>query len=481
MNWNIDINNISLGGFAPTFYKETYPSFGNKNQAGAMANMDLTNTGFMTQGPGLTTFTNGTEAGAVTGLIRSFFYNGTGPSIGGVPAVGGTLFHLFSSGTTITNGGGTYPHTITGVSGGAEDVVLYGANYYYTWNAVTTGNIGKFNLSVFDDDWGSTVPTGAGTLGSDSHQLKVGGNNTMYIANGRYVSSYDGTTLVLQALDLPTNYVISSIAWHADRLWIAANRGASAQSGAQTDSSIFVWDGTTDSWDVEIKLQGEVGALYVKSGILYTFYKDVTSTGGFKIALLNGNQVVDLGNFTGAIPAYYQVTDYKDFIVWVSSTTLWAYGSGDKDLPARVFQYADGGYSTVGGIGMVFGNLAVASKEDTNYKVAYLSNYDVNSSWKSLMFDITGSGRVSKINQVRINHEMLSTGARVDWKLLNNKGGTIYSDHISYDSANTLKTTSFYPLNGLVAENFRIEFDFASGSTTNPVKIKNAKITGTVD
>jgi hypothetical protein len=48
-----------------------------------------------------------------------------------------------------------------------------------------------------------------------------------------------------------------------------------------------------------------------------TVYQDVTNTGGYKLAYINGNTVTDVANFTGALPAYYQITDYKDFIIYV--------------------------------------------------------------------------------------------------------------------------------------------------------------------
>lgn len=95
--------------------------------------------------------------------------------------------------------------------------------------------------------------------------------------------------------------------------------------------------------------------------------------------------------------------------MWSSSGLIYAYGSGDKDLPLKFFQLADGGYSTVGGLACPFGTPVVASNETTNYKLAKFSGYDTNSYWKSLMFDITGAGKTSKIDSIRFNFETLET------------------------------------------------------------------------
>jgi hypothetical protein len=307
-----------------------------------------------------------------------------------------------------------------------------------------------------------------------------GGNDFLYIGNDSYVASYfDNTgTFQDQALDLGGLNVIASLAWHNDRLCIAANEPN--VTGVRCDGSIFVWNGTSTSWETEIVVGGRVGALMVRGGTLLVFYQDVTNTGGYKLGYVNGSTVVDIANFTGALPLYYQVSEYKDFIVWNSNGSIFAYGSGDKDLPARLFQYCDGGYATAGGMTTALGSLYLASFDGgTNYKLAQLSGYDVASSWKSLMFDITG-GRTSRINDVRINFEALASGARVDWSLKNNQGLTIYSDTISFSKLGAA-TSAFYPLNGKVAENLRVEFDFANGSASNSVKIKNIKVNGESD
>ena len=69
MQYGIEITNFN-GGFAPAWYKETYPSYGNKNQAGTMLNCDISNPGYMCQGSGLSTLTAGTQAGAITTLLK---------------------------------------------------------------------------------------------------------------------------------------------------------------------------------------------------------------------------------------------------------------------------------------------------------------------------------------------------------------------------------------------------------------------------
>jgi hypothetical protein len=476
--YGIEILNISTGGFAPAWYKESYPVFGNKNQAGAMTNMDLTNPGYICQGPGLATLTDGAQDKAVTTLIKGM----SGAIAADVAyGVGGAKLYKYSS-TAVVNTG-DFPHTIdkgtvTGEDG--EDVCAYHGNLYYTYNhSGSAGDIGKFNLaSTFDDDWGSTVPTGAANLQSGPHQMVVAGD-VMFIANGRYIATWDDTDLVPQALDFPTGTVVQSIVTANDKLYISAIN-PSLTGTNKINGTVYIWDGADDVVEYQIPLMGNVGGLFVKNGTVFVFYQDLSSSGGYKLGYVNEGGITDVANFTGGLPSYNQITDFKDFILWNSAGSLWAFGSGDKDLPVRLHQLADGGYATVGGVSCPFGTILVASNETTSYKLAKFSGYDVNSSWKSLMFDITGDGQISKINTVRFNFETLATGARVDWKLLDNNGRTIYSDTISFAKMGAV-TTAYYPLNGKVSENFRVELDYTNGSTTNTVKVKSIKIYGQYD
>lgn len=475
--WNVAINDF-LGGFAPAWYNSgTYPSYGNKNQAGAMTNIDLTAPGFLTQGPGLANLTNGTQAAAITTVIKQILDFAV--SADKTYGIGGTELYEISS-TACTNTG-SFPYTITAASGAASGQGLchYQGNLYYSYNYTGAGDIGKYDLvSTFDDNWGSTVPTGATTLQpSVPHPMIVGTGDIMYIANGPYVATYDGTSLVDQALDLPTSWEIQSLAFHQDKIWIAANSPAVTGTN-KNHASIFLWDGTTNQWEAEYKLMGEVGALHVRNNVLFVFYKDLSSTGGYKLGYLTGGQVQDIANFPGALPNYGQVTDYKDFILWVSSGSIYAFGAGSVDLPVRLFQIADGGYSTVGALATPFGTPMVSSNETTSYKLAQFSGYDVTCSWKSLLFDVTGETGLSRLSTVVWNFEQLATGASMVWSLVNNKGTTIYTDTISYSKLGAA-TSVVCELNGLLAENFRIEMNFASGSATNPVKVKNVQVYGT--
>lgn len=505
MKWSITIPDFN-GGYAPKWYREQnlYPSYGQKNQAGAMSKVDLFNPGFLTQGPGLRTLTNGNQTGEVTTLIKGMFDFGISPLatpfIQNSYGIGGNLLYQFNnSGTadvgTVTSSA-TWPHTIdkaavTGEDG--DDVIIFQNNLYYSYDhSGSAGDIGKYNLdATFDDDWGSTVPTGAATLTYGvPHPMAVGGNGTFAIGNGRYLAIYDGATntLDVQALDLPVGYIIVDVQWLNDRWWISANYLNNSSVKIKILGSIFVWDGTTEQFEAEFKVGGRCGASFIKNATFYQFYDDTTdvpggtfgNNGATVIGYFDGSDIVEVIRAWPGLPEFYQVTEYKSAILWVNTSDddIHALVVGDKNNPSKVFDLAAGAGVRTGGIACPFGNLLIASSnlDATVTQIDAFKTYAAGGNWKSLLFDITAD-EDSKIDCVRINFEKLTTGARVDWSLVNNQGKTIFSDTISFSKLGAV-TSVKTPLNGLVAENLRLQFDFTNASTTNPVRLKNAKIYG---
>ena len=352
--WNISIDQFE--GLAPGFWINPETSFGNKGHASDLQHVDLTDPNVLTQGPGLSTLTNGDDDGVVDTLIKSI----SQVSFDGVYgyAVGDNKLYKFNS-TTVTDDS-DFPHTVTGALGSyirLEDITEYNGAYYYSYNTdAGLGDIGRLTLpDEFDGDYMSSVPTDGVYLSGDCpHQLIAAGNDYLYCTNGRYIASFDGTTFVNQHLDLPKSTVTVSHTWNHNRLYIAANR-PDVTTDSQAESSIYTWDTVSSSWEYQIKVMGKIGALYAKNGIVYVWYKDITSTGGFKLAYVSDNEIKDLAFYTGSLPAFYQVTEYKNHLLWISDGEVWAWGASSNDLPIKLFQYADIGSGVAGGISCIFG------------------------------------------------------------------------------------------------------------------------------
>src|SRR5262245_25694862 len=184
-DWEIIID--AYEGLVPGFWENEYPSFGNKGHASALQNVDLTDPSVLKPGPGLANLTNGNESGAVTTLIKGIqkrAVDGTN-----VYGVGGNKLYKINATTVVSDA--TWPHTIDKAAVTAEDgedVEEYRGGYFYSYNhSGSAGDVGRYDGSAtFDDDYLSTVPTGAGALaGGVPHPMIVGGDDTLYIGNGR--------------------------------------------------------------------------------------------------------------------------------------------------------------------------------------------------------------------------------------------------------------------------------------------------------
>ncbi len=470
--WKITIPNF-LGGFAPAWYLSSYPSYGNKNMAGDMKNVNLIDPNCVTQGPGLATLTNGDQSGVVTTLIKGILDKAVASDVS--YAIGGNKLYKITSTEVVSDA--NFPHTIDHPSytnENGEDVAYFQGNLYYSYNHSDGGDVGKYDISgnSFDDDWLST--TGGFSLQNAPHPMIVGGNDFLYVANGRYITSYDGETITEKDLDLPQNAVIQSLVWTLNRLWIAVNRPSLTGSN-KTIGSIYVWDGYSPSWEDEIRIKGKIGTLYVKDGVIYVFYQDVTS-GNSKLGYFTGSHIRELVTFKGSLPAYYQVTEYQNFLIWLSDNLIYAFGAVDKNLPSMLFQIASATYSNAGGLATPFGTPIVASYQDTNYQLAKFSGYTTDCYWKSLMFEISDE-EIGYIDKVIVNTKPLATGARVDVKITYNEGkGEKTLGSISYANDGNATRKVFKP--HLKVENFRIELDWSNGSTSNPVSVRSIHIFG---
>ena len=485
--WNIKIDNLSLGGFAPAYWKNPYASFGNVNQAGDMSNVDMTDPSGITQGPGLVALTNGTQAAAVTTLIKSILDKAVTANL--TYAVGGAKLYSLSA-TAVTNAG-IFPHTIdkaavTGEDG--EDVAHFGGKLYYSYNYTGGGDIGRHDLATtFVDDWGSTIPaTGATALaGGVPHQFAQTAE-FLYVTNGRYITEYDLTNDIMteQGLDLPTGSEAQSHVISDDRLYISVNLN-DLSGNNKCEGIIYKWDRNADSWDPDSVFGlGRVGALYRKGGVVFVFHQDLTSTGGYHLGYVSGNQITNVASYKGSLPGFNQVTEIEGFLVWESSGLLYAWGSGGLDMTVRVFQYADGGHATVGGIASPFGTLLTASNVTTSYKLAKASGYDVNCSFKTKNFNVSqntiGPKSTSLIDRITVNFDVLAANSRVDMLLNKDKSGVGWggatTGRISHTGDGAICQKVFYPRTE--CKNFRLEFDWSNGNVINNVKINNIIVEG---
>jgi len=476
--WNLVIT-PPMKGFAPGYYSDTYTAYGDKNQAGDMVDADITNPSKLTQGLGVAALTNGTQTGAVTTLIKQILSIPTTTDV--TWGIGGSKLYKITP-TTITSDA-TYPHLIDKgavTSEDGESVIAKGDYLYYFYNhSGSQGDFGRLTMSTntFDDDYGSTVPTGAGVLTNNSHPSCLGDDGVIYFGNGQYVGRYDvdsSNTLSVDELDFYSGTKVVDVRYYNSRIWIAANFPNTTGSN-RSQGVVYVWDGVSNSWDdsPNPKIDGKIGAIYVKNGVVYVWYEDLSHIGGYKLGYVNGNRIQELRAYSGSLPNFGQVGEYKGQIAWLNGAKLYLFGNIDASIPASLSTITTATYATGGAFANPFGTPLMASYATTNFNIVKLSGYSVSTTWKTIMFDVS----TSIIDSIVVHYDTISSGARCDLTLRYNRGASTLSvGNISYTNDSAQIKKFFYPKQEL--DDFRLEFSWASGSASNPLAIRKIEIIG---
>lgn len=476
--WKIQLDRNR--GFAPKYYEDTYPSFGNREQAGAMQNISLLDPNLMTQGPGMAELTNGDQGGAVTTLMRGILRHAV--ASGESYAIGGAKLYKFSASTVNSGGSPSWPRTISDAgSEVGEDVAHYQGALYYSFNQTgSVGTIGKYDLaSTFDDDyWDSGTPA-ATQLQDAPHQMINGGDDVLYIANGQYIATLDGTTGNDQALDFWQDAQVSSLTWNYNRVLAAVNR-PNLTGVNVNQSGVYRWNGISSSWEGDpIEVNGRIGALYTKNGITYIWYEAFLD-GAVRLVFgyLTGGSVSNLRTFSGSLPLYYQVGELFDYVIWVSSGRIYAFGPLSGEVEVDMFQLLSPQYTnTVGGIASPFGEVLAASNDGgSNYSLERENGFETDSNYKTLLFDTSEEDLKSIVDKLVLRTNQLATGAKVDLTVRDKQGTALWTGEMSFSTDGAVTKKIFFPR--ATGEDLRLEYDFSNGSSTNNVAVRGTVIKG---
>lgn len=464
-------------GFAPLAAFNNLTELGAQGQASVMTNVDIIGIpGVLTQGPGLVSLTNGTQAGVVTELINFIMDKAVAADV--TYGIGPTKLFKISSTTVASGGTPSWPQVITNCADGSSVIDLNG-NIYALYNTASAGDIAKMPIATetIDPDWGSTIPAGAATLQKAVHPVAVK-EDIMAFGNGRYLGTFiDSTnTLAPTKLDFKVGNVVSDVIFHANQWWIAVN---SSISGARGQSQIYQYDGGAISSilsdETAVGVQ-RIGFIYPLNGVIYVAFQDLSSTGGYKIGYISGRQLKVLRSFTGTLPTFAQKTLYKNTIIFLSGGLVWSIGSATEQLPIQISQLGDGGFSSVGAIAAPFGTPMIASSESTSYKLAQFSGYDTACSWKSIVIPVVGTRAQGFIDRIVILTKTLSAGARCDLTI--EADGATSTSSIKQITGTGKRYFKFDNFALGKIEDFRVALSWTNGSISADVAIRKIMIEG---
>lgn len=477
--WKIKVR-PPFKGLAPSYCLDDHPTFGMDGHFSECTAIDLTNPNVMTQGEGQVTLTNGDENDAVTTLIKAIYgYPKTSDT---TYATGGNQLYQFSS-TAVTDNG-TFPHTIDKATVTGEDgngIQVRGSDVYYWYNHSGDGaDIGKYNGSTFDDDWGTTVPTGTSTMTNAPHPTVESADGLYFFGNGNYVGRLDvaNDEIDSQYLTLQPDAEVVSLIFEKNVNFVAYNTPG-ANGSDQTNGRIVVWDGQSQQYqEPVIEVSGQIGTLFTKDGIIYCIYRDLELAVN-KIAYISGDSLVDVpaGMFSGSLPLYYQIFTYKNHVAFLVDQDVFMYGRNDVTDSNKLFKIGQARYSNdPGGFSVPFSNLICATSDgSTGFDLSKLQQYNGSALCETATWDIAPS----VIDKVVVMFDQLASGAGCTVKattdLDDSNIKTIGTISFANDENKVRKTFQDIDLRG----NFiKLTFDWSSGSTSNPCNIRGYDIEG---
>ena len=194
------------------------------------------------------------------------------------------------------DGASHYYYDITGTGVHGEELAIYsisGTKYLlYAYNTSTAGDIGTYNLTdTFDPDYMSTTPTGHAALQNAPHPMEEW-KSYLWIGNGRYVARFDGPNATIDPtkLDLGPDWEVTSLFSTQNYIGICAWKKNSGGTFYRTVSRIFMWDGTSDTWNYYIPcVDNQILSAYNLNGVVYLW--TVPTSSGY----LNLNYLSDKG------------------------------------------------------------------------------------------------------------------------------------------------------------------------------------------
>lgn len=482
-NFTITIEKF-YNGYGPAAHLNARTELGNGGHASEMQNANILDPTVLTQGPGLSDWPNGTNT---LELINHILQRPT--SDGVTFGIGPTrLFKIASAGVTSD---GTWPHPITNCTDG-ESTIGFQGNLYYFFNKSSGGEIGKHDLvSSFDDDWGSTVPTGAAALQKAPHP-SAQKEDILIFGNGRYVGTYlsSADTLKVDKLDFGAGAEVADLAFNANQWLLAVNSGVTNLDNSAY-GQVYLYDGSATSTilsdEVAVGIQ-QIGFIYPKNGIVYLAYKDISGT--CALGYISGREIVDLCRWQGALPNFAQKTLYKQLIIFASSNTqsstnglIYAAGKAAIGLPYALSQLMDGGFDTIGAVASPFGVPMIASTDGASQQrlATLTTTFTTNSFWRSLTVPTIKGRMTGYIDYVIVLTKSLAVGARADLQIEGNQGvdlvGTATAKNISGTGKQRHVFKNFQNPDGGLSD-IRASVSWANGSQTVDCGIRKIIVIG---
>jgi hypothetical protein len=399
------------------------------------------NVGYLAPGWGTTTVTNTDSTPQIINeLITDICVD---PTTDDIYFLGDTKFyHMSASAGETWNGnfdGSTHAYKSLSAVGTGEALFVYQVTASSYLFYVGRTNIGKYDLtSVFDDDWGSTIPAVTGTMVSAPHPT-IEWESYRWIGNGQYLAKFDGATgsgsINYNKLNLGIEWKVTALFPTRNFIGVCAWRSTVSGSTVQrTESRIFFYDGSSDSWSYSIPVsENQIQAAYNHNGTILLWAKGrdlaeslfyLTENGANKIRKMKTLVAGDVFySAQGSTEMYRNAVDnFGNRVIFGTDFLVWSYGNEEEGQPNAITipwgfagtVVSSGSLDKIGAIATVANNKVFISWKDNANSKYYISKvsggYSPRATYRG---NYTDFGQKIRLNYVKFYFKPLAANYAV--------------------------------------------------------------------
>jgi len=346
------------------------------------------------------------------------------------------------------------PDTGRDYAAGYSDLVYYKGSYY--WSSKT--DIAKDG----DFDWW-TATLGLTALGSTDYHIMFVYGDILYITDGRYVHSWDGSTGTYNALDLPQDYRITAGTVFNDAIYLAADLFQDNSAGSRTGTArIFTWDGYSPSWLSEEKIDEHISVLHPYGGTLFL-------ATGTHFGYFNGKAVIPLRLLTSVV-LKHQITTVRDVILIVQGANILAYGN---PIPGRqrFFSFPNQADGTIQGIHALLSTGVYSGSVGSTQIRFDLLGVGTTSADCPFEMNKVSLGEYALIKKITVElYNAVASGENIAITYTDSAGGSRTVGTISNTAHNGLREVVFDVGNELPTFTVQPKINFVSGGNTNGIR-----------
>lgn len=370
-----------------------------------------------------------------------------------------TLLHKVDLITDTVANSSPWPWTTAGSGGLTTGLEFYDGYLYYA----TGSYLGRYNLSLtFDNSFNFSLTSEA--FGSQIWHPMVQGNGKLFVGNsvtagGACVTSVSGDLVTLVDLDLSkTAKIIKALEFNDNTLYIAASSNYN-QSNTSCETSLFLWDTVSGSWQKEYKFpENEMSALKIVNGTLYCW----GSKGFYRFNGGNFDLIRTISGGPG--PGGTDVTPNGILLFKDGTKHVYSYGTDNPAIPALVQKpINDASISQYAAIKSITLNKLYIGGSDSGPNLRVLTTDGTGrlaGEWRTTLINLGHRVRIVKLYVVA---QPLPTGCEVSFSFIDDNNYSVGAGTWS----TAAETTFEYQPNGAVYDTFQLRI-LHTANTASP-------------